>query len=274
MKKNRIAAAGVIVALCIMGVLLVTQEKTPEIKAKKRTSVEVPILMYHYIRTVENPKDIVGKDLSVSAEMFEKQMQYLTDNHFESITFDDLEMAWQSKKELPKNPIILTFDDGYRDFYTTAWPILKKHHIKATEYIVVNFMKKDQYMNEDEIKALDQDPSKLITIGCHTMSHHDVRILSEEKLSYEIGTCKEELEKLLDHEVTTFAYPSGKISKKALAEVQKNGFHTAVTTEEGQKHEEKNRFILTRMRIRGENSIEQFEKLLKKETATYSIPKS
>ncbi len=80
----------------------------------------VPILMYHYIHPDPGPDDPVGQGLSVSPELFADPLAYLAEQGYSTITMAELADAWQGRRSLPSKPIVLTFDDGYRDFYTNA----------------------------------------------------------------------------------------------------------------------------------------------------------
>ena len=86
--------------------------------------------MYHYVRVVGDPTDTIGWPLG-AAERFAAQM-HLADHGYTTLTMSDVYAILAGQQPLPAKPIALTFDDGYRDFYTAAWPVLKQHHFKAT----------------------------------------------------------------------------------------------------------------------------------------------
>src|SRR5581483_3240766 len=92
-----------------------------------RQSIHVPILMYHYIRVNPNPADRLGFDLSVTPEDFNSQMDWLAGHGYHPIDFNDLRAYFAGQRPLPERPVIVTLDDGYRDLYTTAYPILRAH---------------------------------------------------------------------------------------------------------------------------------------------------
>src|SRR5437870_1039201 len=99
-----------------------------------RPEVTVPILMYHYIRYYDSPTDRVGSDLSVSPDDFRVQMDFLAANGYHPIDFNDLRGYLHGTQVLPSRPVILTFDDGYADFFTAAYPVLAEHDFKAVSY--------------------------------------------------------------------------------------------------------------------------------------------
>ena len=93
---------------------------------KNITINKIPVLMYHSISNGNN-------SLYVSMNKFQQQISFFINSNYNFITFEDLE-----NNNIPDNPMILTFDDGYEDFYTNAYPILEKNNIKATVFIIVD----------------------------------------------------------------------------------------------------------------------------------------
>lgn len=212
--------------------------------------INVPVLMYHYVRVVENPDtDKLGVSLSVTPLDFEQQMAYIANHGFTTITPDDLWQALNKQKTLPAKPIILTFDDGYADFYTQAWPLLKKYNLKATIYISTGFLndEKQRYLTWTQLKELDQSP--LITVGNHTINH--INVAQSKNASQEITKSKSQLESYLGHEINTFAYPGGTFNEQAATMVESAGFTTAFTTVEGRDHRLSESLTLPRVRISG-----------------------
>lgn len=213
-------------------------------------SVSVPVLMYHYVRIVENPEqDQLGVSLSVTPENFEKQMAYLYENGFSTITPDTLWAAINKQTTLPTKPILLTFDDGYSDFYDQAWPVLNKYNLKSTVFVVTGFLDDDQkrYLTWAQVKELDQ--TGLITIGSHTINH--INTAESPNAQREITLSKKQLETYLGHSINSFAYPGGTFNIKAAQLVGSAGFNLAFTTVEGRRHGLDQRLTLPRVRISG-----------------------
>src|SRR5438105_5274459 len=101
-----------------------------------RPTVRVPILMYHYIRVNPDPRDRVGYNLSVTPDDFRRQMDWLELNGYHPVTLEDLRGYLLGNGGLPSRPVVLTFDDGYRDLFSAAFPILLRHQFKAVAYVV------------------------------------------------------------------------------------------------------------------------------------------
>ncbi len=212
-------------------------------------SVHVPILLYHYVEYNPNPKDTIRTKLSVTSFWFEKQLQYLNANGYTSVTFTDLYEAIRKGKSLPPKPVILTFDDGYRDFYTDAWPLLKKYHVKATEFVIAGFLDKPNYLLSWQLSQIATDSSRLVTIGAHTTHHPALPTLPPEKAFAEIFNSKKVLEEKLNMPVTVFNYPYGQFDSTVEALVKKAGFQMAVSTLFGATESWQNIFILPRVRV-------------------------
>ena len=129
----------------------------------------VPILMYHYV----NDEEPLRSKLGVSVAGFEKQMRFLKEHRYNVVTLNELVDLLRGKKKIPLNTVAITFDDGYLDNYTNAYPILKKLKLPAAIFVVVNRVGKrlgnDEYMTWQQIHEMAD--SGLITIGSHSMNH-------------------------------------------------------------------------------------------------------
>jgi peptidoglycan/xylan/chitin deacetylase (PgdA/CDA1 family) len=217
--------------------------------------VRVPILMYHYIRVNPDPRDRLGFGLSVTPADFAAQMDWLSANGFHTITFRDLHAYLAGATGLPSRPVILTFDDGYADFYTTALPILVKHDFRAVAYVVSGFVGKGGYMTAQQVQEADRAD---IEIGSHTVDHADLTRQTWDGLRYQVTASKQSLELLLGHPVISFCYPSGGFSPAAVAAVQQAGYWNATTTRFGYWRTMDSRFLWGRLRISGGEQLALF----------------
>ncbi|MDO8573503.1 MAG: polysaccharide deacetylase family protein [Candidatus Daviesbacteria bacterium] len=220
------------------------QESIANLKPQK--VLNVPILLYHYVEYVKDEGDTIRKSLNITPYMFEQEIKTLEDDGYTFVTMSDLADALDDKNNLPSKPVILTFDDGYRDFYTDVFPILKKYQVKAVAYIVPNFLNKPNNMDTWMLKEIAK--SGLVEIGAHTMNHAYLSDLPLERVKYEVEESKKYLEKNLGIPVTTFAYPNGTFDNQIIDVVKKAGFKTAVTTINGIFAQDINRFFLYRIR--------------------------
>jgi peptidoglycan/xylan/chitin deacetylase (PgdA/CDA1 family) len=218
-------------------------------------AVRVPILMYHYIRLNPDPRDRLGFALSVTPKDFVAQMEWLSANGYHAITFRELNAYLSGTAGLPSRPVILTFDDGYEDFYTTALPVLIKHDFKAVAYVVSGFIGRPGYMSGSQVREADRAD---IEIGSHTVDHADLTRQSVDGLRYQITSSKRSLEELLGHPVLSFCYPSGKYNPNAVAVVQQAGYSDATTTGFGFVRTVDGRFLWGRLRVSGGESLADF----------------
>ena len=220
-----------------------------------RPALNLPILMYHYIRTLPAITDALSFDLSVTPAKFQEQMDWLAANGYHPVNFDDVRAYFGGRQPLPAKPIVITLDDGYLDLYTTAYPILRAHHFKAVAYIVSGFLTNPAYASAAQVQAMDADG---IQIGSHTITHVNLQSGSNASSYRQITESGASLERLLGHRVLDFAYPSGKFDSRIVALVQHAGYDTAVTTNESVRHSPGNRWTWTRTRVRGGESLAQF----------------
>lgn len=231
--------------------------KTGQLEKPGISQVEVPVLMYHYIRVVELPQsDELGFRLSVTPQDFENQLLYLQQNGYQTITPDEFYAALEKKQKFGFKPVLLTFDDGYEDFYTTAFPILKKYNLKATIFVVPGFISEPdrRYLTWEQLRELDQ--SGLVTIASHTMHHVDV--VTNPEANKEISESQQVLQKFLGHEIDTFAYPGGTFDNRAEKMVDEAGYKLAFTTRFGIWHDFENRFAISRVRVSGGLDMKKF----------------
>ncbi|MDR3258501.1 MAG: polysaccharide deacetylase family protein, partial [Fusobacteriaceae bacterium] len=125
-------------------------------------SSELTIIMYHYVRNLKDSRfpEIKGLDIS----LFEEQIKYLI-KHYNIVSIDQVIENLDNKKCLPNNPVILTFDDGYKDHYTYVFPILIKYNIKGCFYIPAKCFKEKKVLDVNKIHfilASEEDKRKII----------------------------------------------------------------------------------------------------------------
>ena len=232
-----------------------TMSPPPDVMAAGRNAVNVPILMYHYIRVNPDSRDRMGFNLSVTPTDFAAQMDWLARNGYHTITTEDLHSYLRGTRGLPSKPVILTFDDGYADFYTTALPLLRSHGFHADSYVVSGFVGRPGYMTSAQIREADRSG---IEIGAHTVNHADLVRTSIIGVRSEVGDSKRFLEALLGHPVVSFCYPSGKFNAAVASEVAAAGFHSATTTGFGYTHLLADRYVWTRVRVSGGERLDLF----------------
>ncbi len=228
------------------------------------------ILMYHMINHHLPKKQSKFNRLRVPPKEFEKQLLWLKKNGWQSMTMQEL----AQHTTIPPKTVVLTFDDGYADNYTNAFPLLKKYGMKATIYLVLNRFEKNWAMDKDSSKQsaeLNEEPmlthemvqemvqSSLIEFGSHTLNHVNLPTLSYEEKQNEIAHSKIMLEEQYAILCDSFAYPFGFFDKDDVTVVAENGYTNAVTTLNGyEAWEDTNKLQLKRVMISGRQGMIDF----------------
>lgn len=224
----------------------IPQEVKNVMKTTPPISFRVPILMYHYIEFVADKEDKIRQKLDVIPPVLALQIQTLQNGGYTFMTASELADVLDGKSQLPQKPILLTFDDGHRDFYTNALPILEKYHVKATNYVISGFLGGADFMTDKQVQAVSQ--SGLVEIGAHTVHHVGLKGQPLIRVLYEVKKSKADLERLIHAPVVSFAYPYGSFDNKAIEVVKDAGFRSAVSTIPGIYESNQNRYFLFRLR--------------------------
>lgn len=198
-----------------------------------REHINLKVLMYH--RVV--PSEILQNDrigaFAVSEENFRRQMRLLDKLNFTPITFEDYQFYLNGKLTLPKKPVIITFDDGHRDTFEIARPILNELGMKAVIFVMGNRLLKNAVWDSDyfgDESPLMSDEQIIIArsegfeIGAHSMNHQLLNYLNEHEIKEEVLGAKESIEQLLGQKILSFAYPYGMLDGKVYEAVKESGF--------------------------------------------------
>ena len=219
----------------------------------------VPILLYHYIRVNPNPKDKLGFGLSVTPGDFHLQMLYLASHGFNVVSLHLAVQAINEHRALPPRPVVLTFDDGYRDFYTSAAPELVRYGFTATNFVVTGFVGWSRYMTWAQIQALDRAG---FNMADHTVDHLALADLPAARALWEMRQAKQTLEAQLGHPVLDLAYPYGSFNSTVATQARQLGFECAVSTLPGTAHQAQELMELARLRVEGGDSLSYFADLV------------
>ena len=220
-------------------------------------SAEVPILMYHYVDEPPPEADRLRRDLTVRPETFEAQLQYLSDSGYDTIYLADLYLHLTQGQPLPEKPIILTFDDGYRDAYTVVFPLLQEYGFVGTFFVLAT---PAHYESPDYLTwaMMEEMAQAGMEIEGHGRDHVDLRGRSYDYLVYQILGIREAVEGNIGQPVRFFCYPSGRYDEGVLTVLRSAWYWGAVSTEYGRVHTLEDLFTLHRVRIRGTDSLETF----------------
>ncbi len=215
--------------------------------------VVVPILMYHYISVPPEDADDYRIRLSVAPEDLAAHLAYLRSVGYTSIDLHYLLDALTWGRRLPDKPIILTFDDGYRDNYENAFPLLREYGFTATFFILTGppDENSERYMTWAQVEEMSAAGMDFYP---HSKTHPDLREQDHAFLVWEILGSAQTIEAHTGRYPRFFAYPSGRYDEYVIAFLQEIEFWGAVTTWSGSYHTWENRFEMRRIRVSGGDS--------------------
>ena len=206
---------------------------------------KTPVFMYHHIQDQKLAVERNQVSLTTYTETFEEQLKYLQSKSYQTIGVDSLISFFQGGSTLQEKSIILTFDDGYTDFYEIAYPILQKYNFKAIVFLPTGLVNNYGYLTWPEIDELKVSGN--VYFGNHTWSHYAV-IKDEEKIRSEIETADTQLTERSLNASKIFAYPYGSGSVFTQNLLRSSGYDLAFTTNYGTILCAKNNLSLPRLR--------------------------
>jgi len=217
----------------------------------------VPILMYHYVSELPPDPDVYRLDLTVLPENFYAQLQYLADAGYHTITLTDLYLHLTQGYPLPEKPIVLTFDDGYRDAYEVVFPLLLDYGFTGTFFVLATptHFESPDYMTWAQMKEMSDAGME---IQSHGRDHVDLRGRSYDYLVYQTVGIQEAIQYHTGRLPRFFCYPSGQYDADVIGVLESAGYWGAVTTAWGKTHTQDNFFEMPRLRIRGSDTLEGF----------------
>lgn len=236
-----------------------TELRPSELRWVSVRDFAVPVLMYHRVcpLTEKEARNELTRDLTVLPHDFEEQMKHLADNGFAILSAYDVQRALLMGSGLPEKAVALTFDDGYRDNFEHAFPILKKYGASATIFLVKNTVNGPRHLSLSMLREMR--PNK-VDYGSHTVSHADLPSLNTELLDFELRESKRFLEDNLNEPITSLAYPAGRFDDRVVEHVQRAGYLTAWDKGGGAVRPGDDPFRLPRVRVHGNTSLKDFER--------------
>lgn len=230
----------------------------------------VPILMYHSVAELTNP---AYDRWCVSVPRFQEQMSILDRNRYAVLTTGDYVNRLGAGAALPEKFVVVTFDDGLRDFKTGAFPILQRFGFPATLYVVAGRVGlsskwlapegegRRRMLTSDEVRFLHRSG---IEIGSHTMTHPELDILDHRAAQGEIHGSRRVLEEIIGAPVSSFAYPHGYNSAETRRIVEMAAYRSAVRVRHAHSAPEECRFGLSRLIVTDDLEEERFLALIER----------
>jgi len=200
----------------------------------------IKVLMYHRI---VNDKAVSQKHwTSLHVDDFRKQLSLLDQWGYTALSLRDYQMFLDGKLDLPNKPVILTFDDGYLDFYQCAYPLLHEFGFKAVVFVLGERKIKSNFWDERlgiggaplmdgrHILELHEEGFE---IGSHSLSHARLTELPDDMVWEQVSRSRILLEILLDAPVTSFSYPYGLLNSAVKNAVRESGYTFACSVGSG-----------------------------------------
>jgi peptidoglycan/xylan/chitin deacetylase (PgdA/CDA1 family) len=225
----------------------------------------VPILTYHSIS-----ENLFGRvhpyhHINTPVFIFALQMKWLRQAGYRTIGLSELLNGFETTQDLSKT-VVLTFDDGYKDFYTDAFPILKQCGFSATVFLATDRIRDTpvrvegaDYLTWNEVRELH---SEGITFGSHSVTHADLRSLGPEQIDYELGYSKESIEQKIGTPVESFSYPfavpeeDGDFIRYLSDTLENVGYVNGVSSTIGRARPKNSLFFLPRLSVNSWDDVE------------------
>jgi len=222
------------------------------------------VLIYH---SIGDNKEF----FTVYASEFEKQMKYLADNNYRVISASTMAGLLGRGQEVSPKTVVITFDDGYEDNYTNAFPVLKKYGFLASIFLTTGSLAGTRTTSKGTVistlhwpQIKEMADSGLIEFFPHTHTHPKLNLLSDDKVLNEVHVSKEIMEKELNKKMDIFAYPYGKSNQKVRDVLKQEGFKVAFTVETGPVTAKVDPLLINRNSIDSMVTLSMFKGIIKR----------
>lgn len=221
--------------------------------------VQVPVLMYHEIADTAE----TSSPLAVAPDVFANQLAYLRDAGFNTVTAGELAaFLADGVGELPERPIVLTFDDGYGNFYTHGLPVIKENGFTGTLFQTTGWVgKEDEAARMLNWRELAESEQAGIEIGAHTVRHPQLDLLPEKELREELSISKNALEDHLGHAVPGLAYPFGYSNRRVREVAVELGYAYAYAVGNALTTSSAGNFTYPRLTVRRTTTMDEFRNM-------------
>jgi peptidoglycan/xylan/chitin deacetylase (PgdA/CDA1 family) len=249
-----------VLAAILLGAVVVAFDLTRPSHPPGR-SIDLPVLMYHRVGRLPYQPTPTSTKLTVQPAVFKAQMEWLARHGFHAITVAQLYAALERRKPLPSRPVLITFDDGYRDVLHYAAPVLRRLGMPAVAFIITDRVSgpDPSFLTWPQLRDLERDG---FTIGSHTVHHLPLPSLPAAQVLAELTQSRATLERHLGTAVAWFAYPDGAENASVVQLVRKAGYRLAFTTQTGFTQYAREPLLLHRDEIPRSDGLAGFAALL------------
>lgn len=243
-RRRRAVALGALAALVALPVFALTRgddpdpARSPAVTAAKRPAApkprtdlaaiaaraNVPVLCYHQIRPLTSADAAQDRVYIVPPKRLDAQLTAMQRAGYTAVSAHDVAAHMAEGRRLPPKPFLITFDDASEGQYKRALPILRRHKLKATFFVMTVVLGKPGWLTKGQVRALDRGGME---IGLHTWDHHAVPDYDDAAWTTQLTEPKAELEEIVGHRLDVFAYPFGLLNAAAFPRLQEAGVRIA-----------------------------------------------
>lgn len=215
----------------------------------------VPVLYYHSVR------ESADNEVTINPETLKTQLKYIKDQGYVTLTISDLKAYLLNNAPIPKKSIVITFDDGYMDNYSNAFPILKDLNMVATIFCITSDLDGTYYLSIDAINEMCHYG---IDFQSHTVNHPKLDKMNYDEQLIELKESKKTLESITGKKVDSIAYPFGNFNDDSIKAAKDSGYSLGFTTKIGFSDRDDNPLKLDRIYISSKYDMNTFKELLAK----------
>jgi peptidoglycan/xylan/chitin deacetylase (PgdA/CDA1 family) len=206
-----------------------------------RWSYHTPILGYHRVGPYKG--DYVP---TVSADAFERQLSFLARFRYRVLSLSQLAELLDHGKPMPRRAAVITFDDGYEETHSVAWPLLKRFGFPAAVFVTPSEVSAPGFMTWEQIRELSADG---FTVGSHTMHHSYLPLVEARRLPEELVQSKRVIEEQIGRPAEFLSYPVGGFTADVQAAARQAGYRAACTTNRAMTCRILDRYALRRIKV-------------------------
>lgn len=196
----------------------------PEYEGIEKLIKSIPILLYHRVGAEPD-------DLTISVKHFEQDMELLSYGGYNALSLEQVKEHLQGNSlSLPSKPIVITFDDGYLDNYTNAFPILQKYSMVASFYIITGMVGNNDRLTISQIREME---TAGMDFGAHTVTHRSLAELIPREVVTELNQSKFDLEQIIGKSVDFISYPCGSYTSETLEIAHRAGYLGGFSVQDG-----------------------------------------
>jgi peptidoglycan/xylan/chitin deacetylase (PgdA/CDA1 family) len=223
----------------------------------KVSEITAPVLMYHEVTDKCEQERVVRKTnpaYCMTWDSFHRQMGHLAAGGFRSLTLDELLDDGPGEKG-----VIITFDDGWDNNHSVAWPILAGAGLGATIFLISGFIGQPGYLSWEQVRELAEAG---ISIQSHTVSHRPLGLLADSEIRSELEDSKKTIENRIGRTVDHISMPQGVFNQRVIEMAAQAGYRSVSTSEPSLRHKAGNPAVISRINVSAKYDLATFGRII------------